>query len=535
MRAGGLALLGVAAFAAHAAELPPEIGRVLTGHAIPATDVSIVVQGVDDSKPLLSHLADQARSPASVMKTVTTWSALEYLGPAYTWRTEVYFLGQFDGEKLDGDLGIKGYGDPQLVVEEVWKLLRALRRMGLKEITGDLVLDDSYFAIDEPEPGAFDGQPYRTYNVVPNALMMNFKAVQFQFMPDPARGRVNVSTDPVLANLQIDNNLALVDGPCGGYNAGISFDHADGDSLEHVVLGGKFSRRCNIYTLGRTVLQHDTFAYGMFTSLWKEVGGSFAGKLRKAPIPADATPALVWRSKPLGEIVRSINKNSNNVMTRQLLYTLGAEGAGAPGTRENGVTVVRDLLKTRGLDASSLMLQNGAGLSRDERASMQFLADLLRAAYASPYAPEFIASLSLGGLDGTTRGRFDSSEPSQVMHLKTGRLDHVSAVAGYVHASNEKTYVVAVVMNSPDAHRGPGQELEEAVLRYTLAQGKPRAGAGPVVTSTAPSGPVSVLPPDPTSETPSDPAPATPSGPVSAPLSVPVSAPPSAPVSTPLP
>jgi D-alanyl-D-alanine carboxypeptidase/D-alanyl-D-alanine-endopeptidase (penicillin-binding protein 4) len=472
MRAGGLASIGaaVATLAAHAGELPPEIDRVLTGHGIAASEVSIVVQAVDDSKPTLSHLADVPRSPASVMKTVTTWSALEYLGPAYTWPTEIYFLGAFDGSRLDGDLGIKGYGDPQLVVEEVWKLTRALRRMGLTEISGDLVLDDSHFAIDEPDPGAFDGQPYRTYNVVPSALLMNFKAVQFQFMPDPARGRVNVATEPVLANLKIANNLALVDGPCAGYQAGISFSHADPAALDHVVLDGKFSRRCNVYGLGRTVLQHDTFAFGLFSSLWKEVGGSFSGKLRKAEIPPDATPALIWQSRPLGEVVRSINKNSNNVMTRQLLYTLGAEAAGAPGTRENGVAVVRELLAARGLDTSSLMLQNGAGLSRDERASMQLLVDLLRAAYAGPYAAEFIASLSLGGLDGTTRGRFDSSEPSQVMHLKTGRLDHVSAVAGYVRAANDKTYVVAVVMNSPDAHRGPGQELEEAVLRYTLAQ-----------------------------------------------------------------
>src|SRR5688572_21289569 len=372
MRAGGLALFGLAAFAAHAGELPPEVERVLTGHAIPPDHVSIVVQAVDDSKPTLSHLADAPRSPASVMKTVTTWSALEYLGPAYTWRTEVYFLGQFDGEKLDGDLGIKGYGDPQLVVEEVWKLLRALRRMGLKQITGDLVLDDSFFAIDEPDPAVFDGQPFRTYNVVPNALLMNFKAVQFQFMPDSVRGRVNVATDPVLANLRVDNNLALVDGPCAGYQAGISFALADAASLERVVLDGKFSRRCNIYGLGRTVLQHDTFAFGLFSTLWKEVGGTFTGKLRKEQIPVDATRALVWRSKPLGEIVRSINKNSNNVMTRQLLYTLGAEAAGAPGTRENGVAAARELLTARGLNIDSLMLQNGAGLSRDERASMQF-------------------------------------------------------------------------------------------------------------------------------------------------------------------
>ncbi|HUQ50659.1 MAG TPA: D-alanyl-D-alanine carboxypeptidase/D-alanyl-D-alanine-endopeptidase, partial [Gammaproteobacteria bacterium] len=430
----------------------------------------VVVQAVDDAKPLVSHLPDVARSPASVMKVVTTWSALEYLGPAFTWPTEVYFLGPFDGHKLDGDLAIKGYGDPYLVVEEVWKLLRSLRRMGLTEITGDLVLDDSHFRVDEPEPGAFDGQPYRTYNVVPNALLMNFKAVQFQFMADAQRARVIVATEPELANLKVDNNLTLVDGPCRGFQAGISFNHADLESLERVVLDGQFSRRCNVYGLARTVLQHDTFAYGLFSSLWKEVGGSFSGKLRKAQVPADATPAFTWQSKPLGEVVRSINKNSNNVMTRQLVYTLGAEAAGAPGTRANGIAAIRELLASRGLSIDSLMLQNGAGLSRDERASMQLLVDILRAAYRSPYGPEFIASLSLGGLDGTTRSRFDASMPAAgVMHLKTGRLDHVSAVAGYVRGANEKTYVVAVVMNSEDAHRGPGQELEEAVLRYTLS------------------------------------------------------------------
>lgn len=475
MRGGGLAfLIAAGAFAAHAAELPsdlpPEVSRVLTGHNIPASDVSIVVQGIDDAEPVLRHLADEPRSPASVMKLVTTWSALEYLGPAYTWPTEVYYRGEFDGRMLDGDLAIKGYGDPYLVVEEVWKLLHALRRTGLTQITGDLVLDDSYFAIDEPDPGAFDGQPYRTYNVVPNALLMNFKAVTFQFRPDAVRNRVNVTTEPLLDNLKIDNNLALGDGACGGFQAGIAFNLADTKLLERVVLDGKFSRRCSVYNLSRTVLQHDTYAYGLFTSLWKEVGGAFNGKLRNEQLPADAKPTLVWRSKPLGEIVRAINKNSNNVMTRQLLYTLGAEAAGAPGTRENGVAAVRELLEARGLDTSSLMLQNGAGLSRDERASAQFLVDLLRVAYRSPWAPEFISSLSLGGLDGTTRNRFGSTPASGAMHLKTGRLDHVSAVAGYVHAADGRVYVVAVVMNSPDAHRGPGQELEEAVLRYALAQ-----------------------------------------------------------------
>lgn len=480
MRAGGLAFIGATvAFGALAteqpAELPPGVSRVLSGHGIAASDLSIVVQGVEDAEPLLSHLPDVPRTPASVMKVVTTFAALEYLGPAYTWPTEVYYLGPFDGRTLHGDLAIKGYGDPYLVVEEVWKLVRALRRTGLAEITGDLVLDDSHFAVDEPDPGVFDGQPYRTYNVVPNALLMNFKAVQFQLRADPVNNRVNVATDPLLANLEIDNNLKLLDGPCGGFQAGIAFNHADAKELDRVVLDGAFSRRCNVYSLSRTVLEHDTFAYGLFSSLWSEVGGSLRGRLRSERVPADVRPALVWQSRPLGEIVRAINKNSNNVMTRQLLYTIGAEFAGAPGTRENGIKAVRELLAARGLDTSTLVLENGAGLSREERASARFLVDLLRIAYRSPWAAEFVSSLSLGGLDGTTRGRYGLAPAQGVMHLKTGRLDHVSAVAGYVRAADDRTYVVAAIMNSQDAHRGPGQELEEAVLRYVAVQQRPAA------------------------------------------------------------
>jgi D-alanyl-D-alanine carboxypeptidase/D-alanyl-D-alanine-endopeptidase (penicillin-binding protein 4) len=169
-------------------------------------------------------------------------------------------------------------------------------------------------------------------------------------------------------------------------------------------------------------------------------------------------------------VIRAINKNSNNVMTRDLVYTLGAELGGVPGTREKGLAAIRLFLAQRGIDVSSLRMQNGAGLSRDERASADLLASVLRAAYQSPFAPEFMASLSLGGLDGTTRGRFHR-ENQVLMHVKTGRLDHVSALAGYLHAQNGKTYVLVVIMNSEDAHRGPGQELEEAVVRWV--QGRP--------------------------------------------------------------
>jgi D-alanyl-D-alanine carboxypeptidase/D-alanyl-D-alanine-endopeptidase (penicillin-binding protein 4) len=455
---------------APAADLPADIARVLAGLGVAPSDVSIVVQPTDATEPILSHLPDVPRNPASVMKTVTTWTALESLGPTYSWPTEVYFLGKFDGRVLDGDLALKGYGDPFMVVEELWKLLRTLRRSGLEDIRGDLVLDDSYFDTQEEEPpGAFDGEPYRTYNVVPNALLFNFKAVQFQVYPDPLNSRVGVATDPLLSNLVIKNAIKLGDGPCGGFQRGITFVHADAAKLDHVELFGEYSRRCNSYSLARTVLQHATYDFGVFDSLWKEIGGRFSGHLQNRALPADARPVLIWQSVPLGEVIRSINKNSNNVMTRQLLYTLGAERFGPPGTRSKGAAAVREFLMQRGIDVTALTMINGAGLSRDERVSARLLVDILRNAAKSPYAAEFIASLSLGGQDGTTRGRFAARPGDGVMHVKTGRIDDVSALAGFVHGEG-KTYAMAILVNAKNAQSGPGDEIESAVLRWIRAQ-----------------------------------------------------------------
>jgi D-alanyl-D-alanine carboxypeptidase/D-alanyl-D-alanine-endopeptidase (penicillin-binding protein 4) len=172
---------------------------------------------------------------------------------------------------------------------------------------------------------------------------------------------------------------------------------------------------------------------------------------------------MTWHSPPLAEVIRSINTNSNNVMTRQLIYTLGAIDQGTPGTRANGIAAVRDFLAGRGMDVESLLIDNGAGLSREETISAGLLTELLRQAAESRYAAEFIASLSLGGLDGTTRGRFGDAGD---MHVKTGRIDNVSAVAGYLHSDGGPTYVIAVLANTENAHRGPGREIEEAVIDW---------------------------------------------------------------------
>ena len=465
-RLAAILLLSCMGWATGAAQLPNRLERIATAHGIPLQNISVVVRALDAEETVLAHHPLTPRNPASAIKLLTTWAALEVLGPAYTWPTEVYFLGDWNGWTLDGDLAVKGYGDPYLVTEEFWKLLGALRRTGLTEINGDLVIDDSYFIDATGDPGAFDGEPHRAYNVIPNALAVNFKAVRFRFGVHPGGGGVLITADPVPGNLRVVNRLRLGDGPCRGYQAGIGVDVRGGRTADTVVFSGEFPMACAPYSLTRTVLQHDTFAFGVFTTLWRELGGHHTGALRREAVGDDVEPALVWRSPPLAEIIREINKYSNNVMTRQLLYTLGVEASSSPGTRAGGVEAIRDHLSARGLNTGSLVLDNGAGLSRQTRISAQLLADILQLAQEPPYGAEFMASMSLAGLDGTTRKRFAGREVLGRSHVKTGSLDHVAAVAGYVHGAGGVTHVVAAMINATDVHRGPGEEFLDELVNW---------------------------------------------------------------------
>lgn len=446
--------------------LPAPVQKVLAQHGIPAAGVSVFVQEVGAATPLLAVAADEPRNPASTIKLLTTFVALNELGPAYTWKTEAYASGPIKGGRLEGDLYLKGYGDPQLVIEQFWQLLRGIRRAGVEEIAGDLVLDTGRFATESGDPADFDGQPHRAYNVLPSALLLNFQAVQFFFRPDAETQRVRVVAEPALANLDIDNQMTLTGGRCGAWNSAIAIQIQRNGTRDRVGLSGSYPSACGENSVYRVVAEADSYMYGAFRALWQEQGGRFGGKLRRGEVPAQARLLHTHTSPPLSDILRGINKFSNNVMTRQLLLTLAAEKKDPPGTSANGRAVVRAWLKRHGMHFPELVLDNGAGLSREARISARHLGELLLAAHKSPYMPEFVSSLPIAAVDGTLRKRFNGNAMEGRMHIKTGLLDYVRGSAGYVSNRKGQTLVVVCLHNHPAAHTGAGERVQDALLKW---------------------------------------------------------------------
>ena len=458
-----IALPGIAAGQESAQELPLRVKNALAHRSVPADTLSAYVQNLTTGEIVLSWNAETPRNPASVMKLLTTLVALDELGPAYTWRTEAYAYGNVNGDTLEGDLLLKGYGDPFLVTERVWEMSRRLRRTGLRTVSGDLLIDDSHFLVEDYDPAAFDRQPLRAYNVGPNALMMNFKVVRYFFEPDG--NAVRIRLDPELENLKIDNRLSLQSRSCRGYQRGIAVA-ASVDSRE-VTFSGQFPDRCKIYSMARTALSHNEYAYGLFRSMWENVGGELDGEWRNVEVDVDEDPLLSFESWPLADVISRVNKYSNNVMARHLLLTVGAESYGAPGTAQKGRDAIEAWLERRSLTNAAFELSNGSGLSRTARTTARQMAGLLAYAYKQPYMPEFLSSMSVSGLDGTTERRFRTDDVlAGRAHFKTGSLDHVSAIAGYLQARSGDRYVIVTLHNHEDIHRGPGEEVQDAMLRW---------------------------------------------------------------------
>lgn len=431
--------------------LPPNVLGALKAAQIPAASVAVVVQPVDAGKPLVAHNAAQAMNPASVMKLVTTYAALDLLGPAWTWKTTAWTEAAAVDGILSGNLYLKGSGDPRFAIEHLASLLRQLQVRGIRHIAGDVVLDRSAFDVPAIDPGAFDDKPMRPYNVGPDALLINFRALRFTLLPDG--GRVRLLMETPSESLRVDNRLRPGEGGCGSnWKDFIDVRLLPENSGNRLEFTGTYSPQCGEKALNLSPLPADAQAGGLFRALWKELGGTLGGQVRGGSVPAGARLAATHESPPLADAVRDINKFSNNVMARQVYLTLGNDGA--PASAERARRRIGDWLNARGLRFAELEIENGSGLSRRERISADSLNRLLLDAWKNPVMPEFVASMPIVGIDGTMKKRLNGSEATGRAHIKTGTLDSVKTAAGYALDAQGRRYAVTFLINHPRAQAG---------------------------------------------------------------------------------
>ncbi len=428
--------------------LSPKVQQALKTNKLQNDALSLVMIPLDGPGTPTVFNADVSMNPASTMKLVTTYAALEMLGPTHQWKTEFYTDGTLNNGILQGNLYLKGGGDPKLNMEKLWLLMRDLRANGVQQVTGDLVLDRSFF--EQPQLPVFndDGNDKnKPFLVKPDSLMVNLKALRFIARNDA--GKVLISVEPPIASIRIDNQVKAVNSKqCTGDVRYNPVTQADGSVL--VTVSGQLADGCNSQTY-LSLLDHATYTAGAVRAIWKELGGSIQGQDRQAGVPKNAKLLARAYSPDLAEIIRDINKYSNNTMAQQLFLSLGAQFRNdADGDDAKAAQrVIRQWLAKKGITAPHLVMENGSGLSRAERVSAREMAQMLQAAWKSPYAAEFISSLPIAGKDGTMRKRLKTTAMNGQAHIKTGTLNTVRAISGFSRDNNGHTWAVVAILNDP--------------------------------------------------------------------------------------
>jgi D-alanyl-D-alanine carboxypeptidase/D-alanyl-D-alanine-endopeptidase (penicillin-binding protein 4) len=447
------------------------LAPILAGPEFHGFDAGLEVVRVSDGAPVLAWQSDKRFVPASTMKILTSAAALDALGPAWTFNTDVLTDGKIEKGVLKGNLYIRGRGDPTLGAEKLWRMLSALKSDGISEIDGDIVLDDTYFTSD-PELVGWEVPADRlqgpAYYPTVGACELEFGQVTLVVRPGLADGQPGVvEVEPPAGDyVRIEGELAT-----GSTRARTRLDIDRQVSPDHVtfVVDGLLPSDAPVRRYRRTIPDLTLHMAGVVSDLLKTVGPKFSGKIHRGKTPSDADRLRRITSAPLASVLMDTNKYSSNFMAESIARVMGAELRGE-GSTEAGMDVVRTYLERLGVSPADYVLINGSGLTRDARVTPSVMNRVLRAMLADPrVGPEFVTSLAIAGVDGTMERRL-SEFPGRV-RAKTGTLSDVSALAGYLRADDGTMYTFTFFANAVEGDSDRVKSLEDQMLRALLPYG----------------------------------------------------------------
>jgi D-alanyl-D-alanine carboxypeptidase/D-alanyl-D-alanine-endopeptidase (penicillin-binding protein 4) len=424
-----------------------EINKIIQRISRKGAKIGCLIVHSKTNQVLWSYHPDDPLIPASNTKLLTSAVSLIRLGPDYRFKTGVYSTTPPVDGIINGDLYLKGFGDPFLVNEQMWMLTHELALRGLKKITGDLIADETFFdQIRSPKGWKKDRPPF-WYNAEIGALSFNFNTATIYIHPGPSPGQKAIGKiDPDLSCISLENEAITIKKSRKKYiNVGRDFSEGGGNLF---LLKGRIPIDSPTVKIYRAVKDPAIYTITAFRNFLKQEGIEFDGELRKGVTPQDAIPFYIYKSKPLSRIVADLNKISNNFIAEQIVKTIGAEIEGPSGTHEKGLSIIRETLEEKGIKIDGLKLFDGSGLSSLNRIPARLICDLLFfMANSEQFGPEFISSLSIYGIDGTLKERPLKGETHGTIRAKTGRIRGVSALSGYIWTISGEPLIFSILMN----------------------------------------------------------------------------------------
>jgi len=447
----------------------------IAGHAsLQGAKVAVLVSEFESGQVLYARNEKMALNAASNVKLVTSAAALSRLGPEYRWRTVVYGPAQTGGRwlgpggDLNGDLYLRGSGDPTLTVENLGELATSLAAQGLKRIKGSLVVDSSFFDGGPVGPAYEQKTDSAAYRSPSSAASLNGNAVLITVIPGARAGApARITVEPSSPYFTITGRVVTAG------MTGPAIPLVDTDQLgeqTRITVSGRVRLGSEPRSFLRRIVHPELFLGNSFKEILKKRGILVDKPLRVAPVPGEGFRALAAHDSPsLAVVMHDLNKRSSNFAAEQVLRTLGAEVVGRPGTWDKGLEAVGRYLDSLSIPRNSYRMSNGAGLYDSNRFTPEQLVTVMRAALRDfRIASEYLSSLAVAGIDGTLGGRMGGTVAHRFVRAKTGTLLNVSSLSGVVGAPGQKpllfSFLANDVVNAVAARQAQDRAAEALVL-----------------------------------------------------------------------
>jgi len=427
--------------------LTSTLEEILRSPDLGDADVGVHVRSIKDGRTLFARNATKLMNPASNVKLVTTAAALWHLGASYRFRTVAYRDSAIAEGRISGNLYVRGFGDPTLTDEQLFALVNDIALHGVNEVKGDLVVDDTWFDSVYEGPGWEQEHGDRSYATAIGPISTNFNTYALRVLPaDEVGGPAKVMLWPPVPSIEVTSDAVTI-GPSTRSRLMVGTSRENSKILVSV-RGTVSADELDGVTIYKRIHNPTQFAAEHIKVMLELRGIKIKGRTKIGKVPRGATAISTVLSRPLGEVVSTLNKFSNNFIAEQILKTLGAELRGEPGTWEKGVDVVASFLAEIGVAKPAYVMGNGSGLNDINRFTPEQITEILVAMYRRfEVQPEYVASLGVAGRSGTINSRFADSPAIKRLRAKTGTLQGVSALSGYVTTRDDQLLAFSIMMN----------------------------------------------------------------------------------------
>ena len=423
---------------------------------------------LDRQQVIYSRNSDRLFTPASNMKIFTSAMALKKVGPDYRFHTHLYTNGKIKGTVLKGDLYIKGFGDPSLVTEQMWILVNELKNLPLTKVEGNIIADNSYF---EGQGKLKTWKSYKgseAYLAPTGALSFNFNTVTVHVEPGKIQGeKPQVVVDPDLDYFRVRNKAVTTVNKRSRRK--LIVNRLERKNYDEIIIKGRLPKNVARKKFYLNVTDPQMYTASAFKRFLSQAGVRVEGKVKRGLVPTGARLLVDHESPPLGQILRGLNKFSNNFIAEQILKTLGAQFIGEPGTTENGVLLLQDYMQELGFSPDQYTMVDGSGLSKTNLITPDQVVALLEDAHSDlSIFPEFISALGVMGLDGSVEDRMENNKEAQKIRVKTGTLNRVSALSGYFQSQDGERFAFSILLNNVKCSNGRAMKLQDEIMAAAL-------------------------------------------------------------------